>query len=158
MASQERKFVEILCLSKWRTCTGGGNGGRRCSGKWFGHGLWDTQASSRSIVREIWLIWPILCKAAPILIFRAWRIRDTMGWRAQTIACCLARYVQVLLSLSWSWSDVRLRLLAYMQLQCSSQHRTHQPLRKWISTSPPANGIHRDSWFQIPWTYLLTNA
>ncbi|KAI5456927.1 hypothetical protein BGZ63DRAFT_366029 [Mariannaea sp. PMI_226] len=27
---------------------------------------------------------------APILIWRAWGIRDTMGWRTQTIGCCLS--------------------------------------------------------------------
>lgn len=26
---------------------------------------------------------------APILLWRAWGIRDTVGWRAQTIACCI---------------------------------------------------------------------
>ncbi|KAM5356541.1 hypothetical protein ACJ41O_003187 [Fusarium nematophilum] len=27
---------------------------------------------------------------APILIWRAWSIRDTMGWRTQTIGCCIS--------------------------------------------------------------------
>ncbi|OLN96243.1 hypothetical protein CCHL11_04452 [Colletotrichum chlorophyti] len=27
---------------------------------------------------------------APILIWRAWGIRDTMGWRTQTVGCCLS--------------------------------------------------------------------
>ncbi|KAK1238128.1 hypothetical protein MKX08_002707 [Trichoderma sp. CBMAI-0020] len=27
---------------------------------------------------------------APILLWRAWGIRDTMGWRAQTIGCCIS--------------------------------------------------------------------
>jgi hypothetical protein len=30
-------------------------------------------------------------KVAPILLWRAWDIRDTMGWRTQTIGCCLSR-------------------------------------------------------------------
>lgn len=29
---------------------------------------------------------------APYLIWRAWSIRDTMGWRTQTIGCCLSKY------------------------------------------------------------------
>ncbi|PWY93030.1 hypothetical protein BO94DRAFT_615733 [Aspergillus sclerotioniger CBS 115572] len=28
--------------------------------------------------------------AAPMLIWKAWGIRDTMGWRTQTIACCIS--------------------------------------------------------------------
>ncbi len=28
---------------------------------------------------------------APIMLWRAWGIRDTMGWRTQTVGCCLAR-------------------------------------------------------------------
>ena len=27
------------------------------------------------------------------MIFRAWKIRDTMGWRVQTIGCCLSGFV-----------------------------------------------------------------
>ncbi|KAK8142710.1 hypothetical protein G3M48_008365 [Beauveria asiatica] len=37
----------------------------------------------------VWqLIWTWL--VAPVLIYRAWGIRDTLGWRAQTIGCCLS--------------------------------------------------------------------
>lgn len=32
-------------------------------------------------------------QVAPILIWRAWNIRDTMGWRTQTIGCCISKYV-----------------------------------------------------------------
>jgi hypothetical protein len=28
---------------------------------------------------------------APILVWRSWDIRDTLGWRVQTIGCCLSR-------------------------------------------------------------------
>jgi hypothetical protein len=27
---------------------------------------------------------------APIMIVRAWNIEDTLGWRTQTIGCCIA--------------------------------------------------------------------
>ena len=30
---------------------------------------------------------------APVILWRARRIRDTQGWRLQTIACCLSKYV-----------------------------------------------------------------
>ncbi|OJJ38810.1 hypothetical protein ASPWEDRAFT_103198 [Aspergillus wentii DTO 134E9] len=38
------------------------------------------------------LLWQVIWTwvAAPILIWRAWGIRDTMGWRTQTIVCCVA--------------------------------------------------------------------
>ena len=34
-----------------------------------------------------------LLQVAPILLYRAWGIRDTMGWRIQTIGCCLSKLV-----------------------------------------------------------------
>lgn len=43
-----------------------------------------------------------LSQVSPILIFQAWGVRDTMGWRTQTIACCLARYFMLLLKLLFS--------------------------------------------------------
>ncbi|KAJ5100393.1 hypothetical protein N7456_006445 [Penicillium angulare] len=38
------------------------------------------------------VLWQVIWTwvAAPILIWKAWDIRDTMGWRTQTIACCLS--------------------------------------------------------------------
>ncbi|KAJ5658379.1 uncharacterized protein N7484_002028 [Penicillium longicatenatum] len=38
------------------------------------------------------LLWQVIWTwiAAPILIWRAWGIHDTLGWRTQTIACCLS--------------------------------------------------------------------
>jgi hypothetical protein len=30
---------------------------------------------------------------APVMIWRAWNINDTMGWRTQTIGACLSGYV-----------------------------------------------------------------
>ncbi|CAG8928603.1 unnamed protein product [Penicillium salamii] len=38
------------------------------------------------------MVWQVIWTwiAAPILIWKAWGIRDTMGWRTQTIACCLS--------------------------------------------------------------------
>ncbi|KAK2056540.1 integral membrane protein [Colletotrichum caudatum] len=39
-----------------------------------------------TIVWQVVWTWII----APILIWRAWGIRDTMGWRTQTVGCCLA--------------------------------------------------------------------
>ncbi|KAH6684830.1 hypothetical protein F5X68DRAFT_241801 [Plectosphaerella plurivora] len=37
----------------------------------------------------LWLaIWTWM--VAPFILFRAWSIRDTMGWRVQTIGCCIA--------------------------------------------------------------------
>lgn len=44
-----------------------------------------------------WEWWPTLAWqfvwawiVAPVLLYRAWDIRDTMGWRTQTIVCCLS--------------------------------------------------------------------
>ncbi|KAK1595616.1 uncharacterized protein LY79DRAFT_588594 [Colletotrichum navitas] len=44
-----------------------------------------------------WEWWPTIIwqfvwtwVVAPILIWRAWSIRDTMGWRIQTVGCCLS--------------------------------------------------------------------
>lgn len=34
-----------------------------------------------------------MAQVAPVLIWRAWGIRDTMGWRTQTIGCCLSKCV-----------------------------------------------------------------
>ncbi|KAH6970928.1 hypothetical protein BKA56DRAFT_495218 [Ilyonectria sp. MPI-CAGE-AT-0026] len=38
------------------------------------------------------VLWQVIWTwiVAPILIWRAWGIRDTMGWRTQTIGCCLS--------------------------------------------------------------------
>ncbi|KAJ5357200.1 hypothetical protein N7541_004358 [Penicillium brevicompactum] len=38
------------------------------------------------------MLWQVIWTwiAAPILIWKAWGVRDTMGWRTQTIACCLS--------------------------------------------------------------------
>jgi hypothetical protein len=42
-----------------------------------------------SVVWQFLWAWVI----APIILWRARRLHDTQGWRTQTIACCLARYV-----------------------------------------------------------------
>ncbi|KAJ6443634.1 Carboxypeptidase A1 [Purpureocillium lavendulum] len=46
------------------------------------------------------VLWQVIWTwiVAPILIWRAWGIRDTMGWRTQTIGCCLSKYDAPLLS------------------------------------------------------------
>ncbi|PLB49733.1 hypothetical protein P170DRAFT_447335 [Aspergillus steynii IBT 23096] len=38
------------------------------------------------------MLWQVIWTwiAAPLLIWKAWGIRDTMGWRTQTIACCVS--------------------------------------------------------------------
>ncbi|EEY17262.1 conserved hypothetical protein [Verticillium alfalfae VaMs.102] len=38
------------------------------------------------------VLWQVIWTwiVAPILLYRAWGIRDTMGWRFQTVGCCLA--------------------------------------------------------------------
>ncbi|EFY92608.1 hypothetical protein MAC_01244 [Metarhizium acridum CQMa 102] len=46
-----------------------------CGWEWWPSVLWQ--------VDWTWIV-------APYLIWRAWGIRDTMGWRTQTIGCCLA--------------------------------------------------------------------
>lgn len=38
-----------------------------------------------------------MLQVAPILIWRAWGIRDTMGWRTQTIGCCISKYASYVL-------------------------------------------------------------
>ncbi|KAL2670660.1 hypothetical protein Neosp_014449 [[Neocosmospora] mangrovei] len=39
------------------------------------------------------VLWQVIWTwiVAPILIWRAWGIRDTMGWRTQTIGCCISK-------------------------------------------------------------------
>lgn len=32
---------------------------------------------------------------APYILFRARKLRDTQGWRFQTIACCISKYVDL---------------------------------------------------------------
>lgn len=38
------------------------------------------------------VLWQVIWTwgVAPVLIYRAWSIRDTMGWRTQTIGACLS--------------------------------------------------------------------
>ncbi|KAK8913148.1 hypothetical protein VCV18_011620 [Metarhizium anisopliae] len=79
-------------------------------GMWFAckkyhptYGLPGTQIKGDTLPEQLadlgrgWEWWPsVLWQVvwtwivAPYLIWRAWGIRDTMGWRTQTIACCLA--------------------------------------------------------------------
>ncbi|TWU72072.1 hypothetical protein ED733_003566 [Metarhizium rileyi] len=67
------------------------------------YGLPGTQIKGTTLPEQLvdlgrgWEWWPsVLWQViwtwivAPYLIWRAWGIRDTMGWRTQTIACCLA--------------------------------------------------------------------
>ncbi|KHN95204.1 Regulator of G protein signaling superfamily [Metarhizium album ARSEF 1941] len=80
-------------------------------GMWFAckkyhptFGLPGTQIKGDTLPEQLadlgrgWEWWPSLVwqvvwawMVAPYLIWRAWGIRDTMGWRTQTIACCLAK-------------------------------------------------------------------
>lgn len=41
------------------------------------------------------IVWQFLWSwvFAPVVLFRARKIHDTLGWRTQTIACCIAKYV-----------------------------------------------------------------
>lgn len=80
----------------------------------------------------------IFSQAAPILIWRAWGIRDTMGWRTQTIVCCVARYV-VLSGIPC----MLLTLLVFMQFRCSWLHHMCPPLQRSMSTFLPVNGKYR---------------
>ncbi|OAA62295.1 Regulator of G protein signaling superfamily [Cordyceps fumosorosea ARSEF 2679] len=67
------------------------------------YGLPGTEMKSTTLPEQVaelgrgWEWWPSLgwqfiwtWIVAPILIYRAWSIRDTLGWRAQTIGCCLS--------------------------------------------------------------------
>ncbi|KAJ5989669.1 hypothetical protein N7481_004879 [Penicillium waksmanii] len=58
-----------------------------------------TLAEQRTSMDQGWEWWPSVLwqvvwtwVAAPILFMRAWGVRDTMGWRTQTIACCVASF------------------------------------------------------------------
>lgn len=42
-----------------------------------------------SIIWQFFWSWIV----APTILWRARRIHDTLGWRTQTLACCLAGYV-----------------------------------------------------------------
>ncbi|KAK1450338.1 integral membrane protein [Colletotrichum melonis] len=66
-------------------------------------GIPGTEIRGDNIVEQLidlgrgWEWWPTLLWqfiwtwiVAPTLIWRAWSIRDTMGWRTQTIGCCLS--------------------------------------------------------------------
>lgn len=49
---------------------------------------------TRTTTSSSYAIWPtysLFKQVAPYLICKAWSIRDTMGWRTQTIGCCLAK-------------------------------------------------------------------
>ncbi|KAM3440558.1 hypothetical protein MY4824_002006 [Beauveria thailandica] len=67
------------------------------------YGLPGTEIKSTTLPAQVaelgrgWEWWPSLVwqliwtwLVAPVLIYRAWGIRDTLGWRAQTIGCCLS--------------------------------------------------------------------
>ncbi|KAM3505455.1 hypothetical protein MY11210_007952 [Beauveria gryllotalpidicola] len=67
------------------------------------YGLPGTEMKSTTLPLQVaelgrsWEWWPSLVwqfiwtwLVGPVLIYRAWGIRDTLGWRAQTIGCCLS--------------------------------------------------------------------
>ncbi|TQV96493.1 hypothetical protein V2A60_003111 [Cordyceps javanica] len=67
------------------------------------YGLSGTEMKSTTLPAQVaelgrgWEWWPSLVWqfiwtwiVAPVLIYRAWGIRDTLGWRTQTIGCCLS--------------------------------------------------------------------
>ncbi|KAL6901163.1 putative GprK-type G-protein coupled receptor protein [Trichoderma evansii] len=67
------------------------------------YGIPGTELHGATILEQLvdlsrgWEWWPsVLWQViwtwiiAPILLWRAWGIRDTMGWRAQTIGCCIS--------------------------------------------------------------------
>ncbi|KAJ3490253.1 hypothetical protein NLG97_g5823 [Lecanicillium saksenae] len=67
------------------------------------YGLPGTEMKSTTLPEQVaelgrgWEWWPSLVWqfiwtwiVAPVLIYRAWGIRDTLGWRTQTIGCCLS--------------------------------------------------------------------
>ncbi|PHH80553.1 hypothetical protein CDD80_1065 [Ophiocordyceps camponoti-rufipedis] len=83
----------IACVGMWLLC--------RKYHPTFG--LLGTEMQARTLPAQIvelgrgWEWWPsVLWQliwawiVAPVLIWRAWGIRDTMGWRTQTIGCCLS--------------------------------------------------------------------
>ena len=55
------------------------------------------QAANMERGGEWWpsVFWQLLWTwvIAPVLIWQAWNIHDTMGWRLQTVGSCLARSV-----------------------------------------------------------------
>lgn len=50
-----------------------------------------------SVFWQIFWAWIV----APIILWRARGLRDTQGWRIQTIACCISGYVKPHLMLPW---------------------------------------------------------
>ncbi|KAG5753583.1 hypothetical protein H9Q70_003788 [Fusarium xylarioides] len=67
------------------------------------YGIPGTEIKSQTLPEQIvelgrgWEWWPSVLwqvvwtwMVAPFLIWRTWNIRDTMGWRTQTIGCCLS--------------------------------------------------------------------
>ncbi|KAJ5717907.1 hypothetical protein N7488_003553 [Penicillium malachiteum] len=67
------------------------------------YGIPGTEIKGATVVEQVvylgrgwewWqsVLWQVIWTwiAAPILIWKAWDIRDTMGWRTQTIACCVS--------------------------------------------------------------------
>ncbi|KAF5988974.1 regulator of G protein signaling domain-containing protein [Fusarium bulbicola] len=67
------------------------------------YGIPGTEIKSQTLPEQIielgrgWEWWPSVLwqvvwtwMVAPFLIWRTWHIRDTMGWRTQTIGCCLS--------------------------------------------------------------------
>ncbi|RDA92423.1 hypothetical protein CP533_4705 [Ophiocordyceps camponoti-saundersi (nom. inval.)] len=83
----------IACVGMWLLC--------RKYHPTFG--LLGTEMKAKTLPEQIaelgrgWEWWPSVVwqliwawMVAPFLIWRAWDIRDTMGWRTQTIGCCLS--------------------------------------------------------------------
>jgi hypothetical protein len=69
-------------------------------------GLPGTEIRGATLIEQLrdlgigWEWWPSVVwqfiwtwGVAPYLIWKAWGIRDTMGWRTQTIGACLSGYV-----------------------------------------------------------------
>ncbi|KAF5608148.1 GPCR type [Fusarium pseudoanthophilum] len=76
------------------------------------YGMPGTEIKSRTLPEQIvelsrgWEWWPSVLwqvvwtwMVAPFLLWRTWNIRDTTGWRTQTIGCCLSSLPTVINSL-----------------------------------------------------------
>ncbi|KAL5116676.1 hypothetical protein ACEQ8H_005425 [Pleosporales sp. CAS-2024a] len=89
-------------------------------------GLPDTEIRGASVVEQLrnlaigWEWWPSIVWqfawtwiVAPVLIWRAWKIRDTMGWRTQTIGACLSGLHATPMFLVASYSPAFYKINAY---------------------------------------------
>ncbi|KAG5928309.1 hypothetical protein E4U42_000851 [Claviceps africana] len=89
-------------------------------------GLPGTQVKGSTVPEQVadlgrgWEWWPSLLWqlvwtwiVAPYLIWRSWGIRDTMGWRTQTLGCCLASLHAVPMFLIASYAPAFQKVNAY---------------------------------------------